>query len=301
MSEDTSKYKKFKLLKPISDELVSTADSSSQQPAQEDAPAKPLELRREQTLKVNDPQLTQAKEMLADAYGAEMRAERRRKRIKTIKGFTLLFSAIIAFFAATLAYAHLFAGFPILKPLEWYLPFFLSAALSAWLCLKSLKFWQDQSLLLAIFGILTAGALAYWNVYVLRYAVADEHFKPSNELWAPTGVYDLYFVSEVNSLRGVAKSKTAYTQLSLDSYKSAFHAISRNDWRPYFLLYLSPDEMQRVNVTNINQMMHLTANRMKEKRATTWDELLEELAEPAFEFEITMYLLRPYTWILSYL
>ena len=134
----------------------------------------------------------------------------------------------------TLGYAHGIRGWPWVSPVGWYLPFVISATLSVLLCCKSFTFWKEADRALTVVGLLLAGIMAYWNVYLLEYASAGDRILPSNPFWAPASVNDLYLSSEFNHLRGVPNSREAYTELTTRQHRRAFNTIPSEEWRPYF-------------------------------------------------------------------
>jgi|GEM_PF-2279064 len=300
MSSDLPKLPKYKLKERVESKEAAQTQPTSERPKKK-AANPPLELRQTSEFTVDEDPMDSTADMLDDAYGSETRTRRRNNLITQINRISTSVFAIFLFFASTLAYAHAYKGWPRLEPTNWYLPFLLSAALSAWLCLKSISLWKDRDGSLALTGLLIAGSVVYWNTYVLEYATYGERIKPSNGLWAPKNVDDLLITTEFNALRGVSKSKAAYNELPTKAYYKAFNSITLENWRPLFKRFLSPEEIQQVNRINIQDNMYLVVERMREKRVATWDSLEEQLENPEFKFRLRQVLLEPYTWLLSYL
>ncbi|MGZ0706817.1 hypothetical protein ACWPKO_00590 [Coraliomargarita sp. W4R53] len=300
MSSQLPKYPKYRLAKRAENEETTAAHNTAT--AEAEAPSKrPLELRKASPHIKSEDSMQSTSDMLEDAYGAETRTRQRSQLIALINHIFISLLVIALFIAGTLAYAHVYKGWPRLEPTNWYIPFMLSAALSAWLCLKSAKLWDDRDRSLALVGVLLAGVVAYSNAYVLEYAASGDRIKPSNGLWAPADVNDLYITAEFNALRGVGHSKAAYTSLPSKAYYKAFNAITRDQWRPHFERFLSPEEMSQLNSINIHDNMYLVVERIREKRVTIWEELEEQQLQPDFEFRVRQILLTPYTRLLSYL
>lgn len=208
---------------------------------------------------------------------------------------------VLLFFWGTLIYAHGVAGVPALKPAIWYVPFFLSAALSTWFYFQAARFWDQAYQLLAIFGLIIAGALVYWNVHILKFAASGDQQKLSARLSVPESVAQLYFSGEFDALRGVPESRSAYARITPAVYRRAFYAMPRNEWRSHFQRYLNSAEMRDINDVNIDKKMHEVARRISKKREESLDQMEAEIKNPSFELQIQQALLRPYTWIIGYL
>lgn len=302
MDEHKPKLPKFKLLERPPNEEVSPDNFKTNEQAavtEEADEAKPLSLRKARE-KSDDEVLQHVDDMLESAHGAEERAFRRRRIIRSFKHFTLKTSLAVSFFAGTLVYAHSFAAIPVLEPTTWYLPFFLSAAFSSWLCFQSARFWAQTYQFLAIFGIALAGILIYWNIHVLKYAVSDNQ-NPHSRLTVPARVQDLYFSGEFDALRGIPKSQSAYARISAEDYRRVFYALPRDQWRAYFQRYLSDSEMKAVSVANIDEKMHEVARRLAQKRDESLDEMEAQINDPTFALQFQQLLLKPYTWMIRYL
>jgi hypothetical protein len=267
----------------------------------EEPPTRTLELREAPAHSYQPDSMRSTSEMLEDAYGDENRARLRKDLLKKLNSISVLIVCIALFCAGTLAYAYAYKGWSHLTPTNWYLPFFLSTSLSAWVCIKAINLWEDRERWLAITGLVIAGLLTYWNVYIFQYATNSENILPSNGLWAPTDINDLLITTEINALRGVGKNKANYTELSNKEYYKAFNSTAHANWKPLFQRFLSSEEIKKVNSINIQNNMHLVVERMKEKRASTWDQLQEQIDQPEFEFQVRQKLIGPYTWALSHL
>jgi hypothetical protein len=245
--------------------------------------------------------MSSSSDMLKDAYGEGTRKRKRQEFMARLDSIAVLVVGICLYLVATFAYAHIYKGWPILEPKNWYAPFALSAALCAWICIKSIKFWEDRERWLALTGIVIAGALSYWNLYILKYAAAGPHIIPSNGLWAPSDINDLLITTEINARRGISQNKTKYTELPTQTYYRAFNSISHAEWKPMFERFLSPAELKKVNSINIHDNMYLVVERMQTKRANTWEQLEEQRNHPEFKFQIQQSLLAPYIWAFSHL
>jgi len=295
-----SKLPKFKLVQTST--TAEAANDSTRKASPEAAAApKPLELSRHGESVSDDAPLQQIDDILEHAYGAEKKSLRRKERVRRLKGISMRCLMALLFFGGTLIYAHWFAGIPILEPVIWYLPFFLSAVLSTWFYLQSARFWGQAYQLLAIFGLIVAGALVYWNVHVLRFAASNDQQELSALLYVPESVAQLYFSGEFDALRGVPESSSAYARMAPAVYRRAFHAIPRDQWRGHFQRYLSSAEMREINVKNIDEKMHEVTRRIAKKREANIDQLEAAIENPSFKFRIQQVLLRPYTWSISYL
>jgi hypothetical protein len=299
MSSDLPNLPKYKLARRAESEEVPQPPEESYK--EKEAEIRPLELSQKSEQILEDEPMDSTADMLEDAYGAETRARRGRERMKLLNRITVAITTVFLFSAGTLAYAHAYEKWPPLQPTNWYLPFLLSAALSAWFCTKSIRFWEDRGKSSAVFGILAAGLLVYWNLHILEYAAKIERLSPNNGLWAPTDMEDLFITSQLNALRGISPNKNAYTRLPEEAYQRAFNSIPREDWRPYFKQHLNAEEMQQVTRVNIQEKMYTVVERIRETREKTWEALEAQLKQPEFEFRIQQALLKPYTWLLSYL
>ena len=301
MDEEKPKLPKLKLAERPSSEEERSEDSRRAETTEAEEAERPLELRKSEETREENESLQNVDDMLEDAYGTEKRALRRKNFIRRLKNVILNVSLVLVFFAGTLIYAHHFEEIPILKPTTWYLPFFLSAAFSAWICLQSVRFAKQSYHLLAIFGIFLAGSLVYWNLYVLRYAANDDYKNPSSRLSLSKSVTDFYFTGEFDTLRRIPKSEGIYAPVSPEDYQKAFKATPRDQWRGYFRRHLSAAEMDEVSITNIDEKMRLVSQRIAQARAKNFDQMEAQIQNPEFKLQILQALLRPYTWLIGYL
>lgn len=302
MSRDPSSLPKYKLSNPRTDNTDSSAASLVTKKATAPAsPKQPLQLRQSDARSAPKDSMLSTADMLEGAYGAETRTRQRKNIIEKLKNCGVALLVMCLFFAGTLAYAHLYKEWPPLKPLNWYLPFLLGSIFAAWLCLKSIHFVEKRDRSLAITGIVLTSCVVYWNTYVLEYAIQGESIRPSNALWVPKDVKDLAIITELNALRGVSKSEAAYTELSSQAYYNAFNALGRKHWRPLFKQFLSPSEIEQVNNVNVNDYMRIVVERMRAQRVTVWTQYKEQVQQASLGWQLQQALLKPYTWLLSYL
>lgn len=301
MQDPDPKLPKFKLVERPPGKADPRGNLSSCKPEELASGSKPLNLSKDEAFSTADEALPQTEDMLASAYGAEKKRLRRQAAIRWLKRVAIRIVLILVIFAASLFYAHRIEEIPVLRPFSWYLPFLLSAALTAWFGIQSAKFWDQAYQLLAVFGIAFAGALIFWNIHVLGYAASEKQNRPSIRLSVPESVHDLYFTGEFDALRGIPKKKSAYARIPSDAYRRAFYAIPREEWRGHFQRYLSAAEMDTVNVTNIDAMMHEVARRIALARDKRLDRMEALIEESSLNFKIQQALLRPYTWLIEYL
>lgn len=295
MSDDDFDLPKYRLRKRTPPEDVPRAVEP------EPVPKEPLGFRKPQTYKSQDDMMSNTAEILEDAYGKLTRKQRRQARKRRIISVLAMVGFVCVAILATLGYAHVVKGWPLLSPFSWYLPFFLSALISVLWCYKSIKFWKGGDHLLSVAGLLLAGILAYWNLFLLEYATEGDRIMPSNAFWAPASTNDLYLSSEFNRLRGVPNSLEAYTELTTAQHRRAFNTISSEEWKPYFRRYLSPEEMDRLSVANLQTDMHVVVDRIQAQRRETWLALEEELEDPSVGLWCLKVFIEPYTLSIKYL
>lgn len=237
--------------------------------------------------------------ILEDAYGETDRRHAALRRWQSSKrGLIALFIFGLASLA-TLFYAHYFNDWPRLSRITWYLPFILCTALAVWLVYFSISLWKGADRLLTLFGFVLVGSMTYGNVIFLESACKSQFEKPSNGLWAPSNVYNLYMNSEFNTLRGIPRTLEAYTAMSVAQHRRAFHDIPTEDWRPLFERYLTAEEMRRVNVVSLQSQMHLVVDRIREQRRNTFIALQNEIETPSIRFHGLRVAVKPYSWIIQ--
>jgi len=292
MSDDLPKYKLRKRAPEAPQEEV--------KPVNPDPPSKqPLGLKAKSEKRSDEEVMTSTDEILEDAYGASTRRRRRRERMAAFGKLVLSLLFAAAAIAATFIYAHKYESWPVLQSVNWYLPFALSAAFSAWICLQSLHFWRHQNRWLAIFGIFLAGLLCHGNLYLFEQASHSPATRSMRALFSPLELKELYVTAEFNALRSIPATRQSYTGFSDKEYKEAFRSISRDQWRPIFQQFLSADEMRRVTSLNINDTLDLVIQRLEARRVEAWDSLAETVESPPLEFKILEAFVAPYTWLIS--
>jgi len=226
------------------------------------------------------------------------RQQLRRRRIRE----TLLFCSImIVMVLGTLFYAHILRGWPIVTPSIWYLPFAIVATISGLLVHRGLRiFIREKSVSMLVFGILAACALTYWNVLILETTAKIELFSPSDPFWRVTNKDRLLRIYEINVVRTGSTGVAIYSSLSQSDYIQAFREMPKDEWRPHFQQYLTADELDRVSVTNIEDLMRTVTERMRAERSKTWNDFNGwALNEPSFLVRLKRWLIRPYTFVLE--
>ncbi|WPJ97003.1 hypothetical protein SH580_04690 [Coraliomargarita algicola] len=302
MSSEPPPLPKYKLAKrSIESEKTPAPSSTANASSPEIEPKRPLQLRPPTQPGIKKDSMLSTADMLEDAYGAEKRTRKRKNTIEKIKACGLTLCVIVLFFVGTLAHAHIYMKLPRLEPLNWYLAFLLGSSFAAWLCLKSIHFIEKRERSLAITGLLLTCTVTYWNSYVLDYAIRGESVSPSNALWVPKDVNDLAIITELNALRGVSKTASAYTELPSQAYYNAFNALDRKHWRPLFHQFLSPDELEQVNHVNVNDYIRVVVERMRAHRATVWTQYKEQQQQASIGWQLQQARLKPYTWVLRHL
>ncbi len=300
MDKESKDRPKFKLAKAPSNQKVS-ADSQKDESTQAADKAKSLELKKNKASRQNDTPLDKIDDILEHAYGAEKKALKRKHLKKRLKHFSTRCLMVALCFAGTLIYAHGHVGIPVLKPVIWYLPFFFSAVLSTWFYFQSARYWDQAYQLLAIFGLIVAGALIYWNVHVLNFAASSRQKELSARLSVPENVAELYFTGEFDALHGVPVSQSAYARITPADCRRIFNAMPRDAWRGHFQRYLTAAEMDEINLANIDETLDEVTRRIVKKREQSLDRLEAEIQNPSLKFRSQQLMLRPYTWIISYL
>lgn len=292
MSDDLPKYKLRKRAPERPEEAMKAAEADP-------AAKQPLGLKAKCEKLSEEEAMTSTDEMLEDAYGASTRRRRRRERLGAFgkSVFALIFAA--AAITATFLYAHKYEGWPVMQPMDWYLPFALSAALSAWICLQSFHFWRDRSRWLAIFGILLAGLLCKGNLFLLERASFSAVPGPMRALTSPLELNQLYVTVKFNELRSIPATKQSYTGFSNGEYREAFQSISRDQWRPIFKQFLSADEMRGVTNLNMDDKLNLVIQRLEVSRVEAWNLLAETVESPPLEFTALEAFVAPYIWLIG--
>jgi hypothetical protein len=196
------------------------------------------------------------------------------------------------------AYAHKLQQWPTLKPMDWYLPFLLSVALSTATLIKSYHFYvKKHSLLLMISGICIAGGLTSWNLKVLHIATYTGQNASGLSVWEPKDMTEALIAYELNICRGTRPSSD--TSVSSSRYQQMFKEMPRDQWKAYFKLYLNSSEMQSVNSINVHEMMKVVAARMYARRSAQWAEFQALYESPTFSFMIKQWALYPYIKVLN--
>ena len=102
---------------------------------------------------------------------------------------------------------------------------------------------------------------------------------------------------ELNTCRGINPS--TYTSVSISRYQRMFKEMPRNQWKPYFQLYLSPQELNNVNAINMDKYMKIVAERMQARRSVQWAKFEALYKSPSFLFMIQQWALYPYIKVLK--
>ena len=296
---DKKKLPKFKLVERT-DETKDTALRSTK--SSSTPPKKPLTLREVDAsahphCTSNAPKL-KVEQILEDAYAPDHKRLKRARRSKCLTSI----STVAALFALsaylTYAYAHVWKQWPQLEPTKRYLPFVISVVISVAALVKSYQFLTKRhSISLMLTGICIAGGLASWNVNVLHVATQIVTSATGQGAWEPKDMTECLIVYELNTCRGINPS--TYTSVSISRYQSMFKDMPRNQWKPYFQLYLSPHELNNVNIINIDKYMKIVAERMQAKRSEQWAKFEALYKSPSFLFMIRQWALYPYIKVLK--
>jgi hypothetical protein len=297
---DENEPKKFKLApRQNADEAAAKRNAHSN----EEAPKKSLSLKAtELTPKtpIDPSSRINVDAILEHAYAPDHKRLKRSKLLNRITSTATTLGLFCVSAGLTYAYAHLYKHWPELTPTIWYLPFVISVVFSVAAILKAYQFLKKRhSLSLMTTGLGIAAALAYWNVTVLEVACMTGSNSASPRVWEPKDMTEALITYELNICRG--KSPNATTYVSIDRYEAMFKNIPRNQWKSYFRLYLSPEEFSTVNVTNIDEKMHLVAGRMQAKQNKEWEDFKASYAAPSFTFRLKQIAVKPYTTVLKYI
>lgn len=296
---DNKKRPKFKLVERT-DETEDAALRSTK--SSSDAPKKPLTLREVEASA--HPQSTstapklKVEQILEDAYAPDHKRLKRATQLKCLTSISIV-AALFALSAyLTYAYAHVWKQWPQLEPTSWYLPFVISVVTSVAALVKSYQFLTKRhSISLMLTGICIAGGLASWNVNVLYVAAQTGTSATGQGAWEPKNMTEALIAYEFNTCRGISPS--TYTSVSISRYQSMFKEMPRNQWKPYFQLYLSPHEFNNVNAINMDRNMQTVAKRMQARRSAQWTEFEALYKSPSLLFMIQQWALYPYIKVLE--
>jgi len=296
---DKKKLPKFKLVERT-DETKDTALRSTE--SSSTPPKKPLTLREVDAsahpqCTSNAPKL-KVEQILEDAYAPDHKRLKRARRSKCLTSISIV-AALFALSAyLTYAYAHVWKQWPQLEPTNWYLPFVISVVTSVAALVKSYQFLTKRhSISLMLTGICIAGGLASWNVNVLHVATQIGTSATGQGAWEPKDMTEALIAYELNTCRGINPS--TYTSVSISRYQRMFKEMPRNQWKPYFQLYLSPQELNNVNVINMDKYMKIVAERMQARRSVQWAKFEALYKSPSFLFMIQQWALYPYIKVLK--
>lgn len=240
-------------------------------------------------------------DILEEAYRPE---KKRARRASTIKYITIGCSIVLLFIvsaALTYGYAHVSQQWPTLYPLNWYLPFILSVALSVAAMVKAYQFMtrNHSSIALTITGLVIAAGLAHWNITILRVTSLSGDHLSSRGHWQPSNQTEMLITYEVNSLRGMPPA--TFTAPSASSYQKMFRSIPRSQWKQYFTQYLSHEELQKVTPINIDIKMREVSDRMARLHTEQWADFEAVYYDPPFKFKVLRWALYPYSYLFQQL
>lgn len=237
-------------------------------------------------------------DILEEAYAPDHERLKRAKRLSRINSISMVVGLFALSAFLTYAYAHILKQWPTLEPTNWYLPFIISVALSVAALIKAYQFFtKKHSISLMLTGLCIAGGLTSWNMTILHVASQTSSNALALGAWEPKDMTESLILNELNVCRGI--SSNAYTSASVSDYESMFHDMPRNQWKPYFQLYLSPSEFENINSINLDKNMHIVAGRMQAKRSQQWTELQALYESPTFFFMLKQWGLSPYTKVLQ--
>ncbi|MGJ8649628.1 MAG: hypothetical protein ACSHX4_04655 [Opitutaceae bacterium] len=300
---DDKTFPTFKLSRKPNDRTKT--DESAKAESDAEAKKTPLSLLVGKSVEPDKPsnqEVTSVEQILEAAYAPDRERSKWAKRNKRIVTISILLAVMLLSTFLTFGYAHLWQKWPLLQPVSWYIPFILSVVISVYFCIKAYAlFSKERSHSLAITGICAALGLAYWNVTVLDYTTHPEARAPTNCFWEPQDMSEMLLAYELNACRGWSTNTATYKDISLEDYRTAFHALPVPEWKSYFKTYLSADELSKVTTININKNMNVVAERMQQRRTEIWTEFDELYKKPPFLLKLKQLALAPYTWVLKLL
>ncbi|MEN8660924.1 MAG: hypothetical protein ABF330_00350 [Lentimonas sp.] len=244
----------------------------------------------------------EVKHMLDVAYAPDKERTRQSNRTRRIWKVNLTLGAIALSTCLIFAYAHVWQKWPLLETATWYLPFLVSLLVSLYACYKAVSmFNEERNYAMTVTGICIAGALTYWNALVLDVTAQPDIYAPNSILWEADSDTEKLLAYEINSCRGWGTTPGPYIQVNIENYKSTFRALPRDEWKQYFNLHLSEEDLSKTTTINIDEKMRLVSEQMLRKRVQVWNNFDAQYREPNYLFKLKRALVLPYVFAFKHL
>lgn len=249
---------------------------------------------------IGEGQGNDVEDFLEEAYCTDRETTQRKHRRRKFQLIGVLLGLVTLSVVLLFGYAHVLKQWPVLEPKTWYSPFLLSTLLSLYMVIRGYFYLKySRSVVLFSFGIAAAIAVGMWNAEVLRVTAQADVYSPSNILWQPDKAHEMLIAYEVNRARGLGASVKPYKAVTPEQYNAQFRAVPRSEWKDFFQVYLSADELEQVTVANIDDTMILVSGRMQEARVAAWDEFQELYNSPTFGFRLLKLGVSPYKLLMG--